>query len=231
MSIEYDISDYESRTARLFNDEAVRRILYILWDGIISRQEIIDMGDSANDKARTEKTLATLEEMGIISTEKDSVYMIRDIEIFKTLPIMSVENTERMFSADILKTYKENIMTSFEKNGSIDVPQMSIPLTDENMYRLLCVLRRAPIKMSEIGTTLQMSKEMAKDIVDKMMKHGIAMTTDIDRDRWVFLLYDVRSRTFFPDHFMRMYNMLSRDTTMPDGMRRHIDVLMENFPK
>lgn len=240
----------ESRLARLFSDEVSRAVFPKLWKGGITKEDLEEWLKMVTGlpSVSVDSILAPFEELGLVKTEwvdeigRTCVFMIKDLEIFRAPPLVSMESASSVLDPELAAEYKTEVLeflTEWQKTPEDTVAVAQI-LADPDAYDTLSVLRRQPTNISELEATLGVPPKELRQAIQLLKKFRIVSEkrrkgASGEYDKWLFLLNDIRVRLFFPEYFLStLVTDLEKtpdDTRLMEMVHQHLRLLRDNFPR
>ena len=240
----------ESRLARLFSDEVSRAVFPKLWKGGISKEELEEWLKMVTGlpSVSIDSIIAPFEELGLVKTEwvdeigRTCVFMIKDLEIFRAPPLVSMEAASGVLDPELAAEYKSEVLeflTEWQKTPE-DTVSVAQVLADPDCYDTLSELRRRPANISELEATLGIPPKELKEAVQTLKKFRVVAEkrrkgASGEYDKWLFLLNDIRVRLFFPEYFLQtLVTDLEKTPDDPKAMEmvhQHLRLLRDNFPR
>ncbi|MGV9170436.1 MAG: hypothetical protein ACOC38_10915 [Promethearchaeia archaeon] len=240
----------ESRLARLFADEVSRAVFPKLWKGGISKEDLEEWLKMVTGlpSVSVDSILAPFEELGIAKVEwvdeigRTCVFMIKDLEVFRAPPLLSMEAASEVLDPELAAEYKTEVLeflTEWKKTPE-DTIQIAKILSDPDCYDVLSILRQRPINIPELEATLGIPPKELRQAIQTLKKYRVVSEKrrkdpSGEYDRWLFLLNDIRVRLFFPEYFLQtLVQELEKDpedTRQMEMVEQHLRLLRDNFPR
>ncbi len=240
----------ESRLARLFSDEVYRAVFPKLWKGGITKEDLEEWLKMVTGlpSVSVDSIISPFEELGLVKTEwvdeigRTCVFMIKDLEVFRAPPLVSMESASSVLDPELTAEYKSEVLeflTEWQKTPEDTVAVAQI-LADPDAYDTLSVLRRQPTNISELEATLGIPPKEMKQAIQMLKKFRVVSEKrrkgpSGEYDRWLFLLNDIRVRLFFPEYFLStLVTELEKtpdDTRLMEMVHQHLRLLRDNFPR
>ncbi len=240
----------ESRLARLFSDEVARAVFPKLWKGGITKEDLEEWLKMVTGlpSVSVDSIVAPFEELGIVKTDwvdeigRSCVFMVKDLEIFRAPPLVSMEAASDIIDPELAAEYKGEVLeflTEWQKTPEDTVAVAEI-LADPDCYDTLSVLRRHPANIAELEATLGIPPKELKQAIQTLKKYRVVSEKrrkgpSGEYDKWLFLLNDIRVRLFFPEYFLStLVSELEKnpdDTRMMEMVHHHLRLLRDNFPR
>ncbi|MGM0686828.1 MAG: hypothetical protein ACQET3_07665 [Promethearchaeati archaeon] len=240
----------ESRLARLFADEVSRAVFPKLWKGGISKEDLEEWLKMVTGlpSVSVDSILAPFEELGIAKVEwvdeigRTCVFMIKDLEVFRAPPLLSMEAASEVLDPELAAEYKTEVLeflTEWQKTAEDTVAIAEI-LSDPDCYDVLSILRQRPINIPELEATFGIPPKELRQAIQTLKKYRVVSEKrrkepSGEYDRWLFLLNDIRVRLFFPEYFLQtLVQELEKDpedTRQMEMVEQHLRLLRDNFPR